>query len=149
RWSMRFNTQNGADYVKQLKDLGAILAIPTTEGPNPHYKIIRDFDQRPPKLLDEDLSKIQRIYWVDSKATSVAGVMEVLGLEGMPPSHFVAFLPEGLEQKLFQLELNSGGLKEAQIHETRFEVVKTANGYEPRVIYQTPKTGVGPPASAP
>jgi hypothetical protein len=142
RWSMKFNTQNGADYVSQLKGLGAILAIPTTDGPNPHYKIIRDLDQRPPKLLDEDLSKIQRIYWVDDKLNSVAGVMEALGLQGMRPSHFVAFMPEKLEQKLFQLELNYKGLKEAQIHATRFEVVKTPNGYEPRVTEQWSKPGV-------
>ena len=68
-------------------------------------------------------------------------VMQALGLK-MRPSHFVAFMPEKLEQKLFKLELEYEGLKEDQIDETKFEVVKTANCYEPRVIDQTPKSGV-------
>jgi hypothetical protein len=140
---MRFSTQNGADYVSQLKGLGAILAIPVTEGPSPQYKIIRNLDQRPPKLLDEDLSKIQRIYWVDDKQQSVAGVLDALGLQGMHPSHFVAFMPESLEQKLFKMELNFRGLKEDQIHETKFEVVRGPGGYQPRVIEQIPKSAVG------
>jgi hypothetical protein len=142
RWSMRFSTQNGADYLKQLKGLGAILAIPVSDGPNPQYEIIRDLDRRPPKLIKEDLSKIQRIYWVDDKPPSVAGVMEALGLQ-MHPSHFVAFMPGQLEQKLFKLELNYRGLREDQIHETKFEVVRGPGGYEPRVIEQVPKSAVG------
>jgi hypothetical protein len=143
RWSMRFSTQNGADYLSQLKGLGAILAIPVTDGPNPEYKIIRNLDQRPSKLLREDISKIQRIYWVDDKSPSVAGVMEALGLQGMRPSHFVAFMPEKLEKKLFEMELKYKGLREDQIHETKFEVVRGPGGYQPRVIDQVPKSAVG------
>jgi hypothetical protein len=140
RWSIRFNTQNGADYLRQLKGLGAILAVPFSDGPKPQYKVIRDLDQRPPRLLDEDLSRINRIYWNDDKPASVAGVMEALGLQVMHPSHFVALLPPQLEQKLFELELRFKGLREDEIHETMFEVIKTARGYEPRVIDQVPKS---------
>jgi hypothetical protein len=143
RWSMRFNTQNGADYVSQLKGLGAILAIPAGDGPNPRYQIIRneDLDRRPPQLRDDDVTKIQRIYWVDDKPPSVAGVMDALGLR-MHPSHFVAFMPKMLEDKLFQLELKYKGLREDQIHETKFEVTRGSGGFEPRVIDQVPKSAV-------
>jgi hypothetical protein len=144
RWSMRFNTQNGADYLSQLKGLGAILAIPVNDGPNPQYEIIRNEDlaKRPPTLRKEDLSKIQRIYWVDDKPPSVAGVMDALGLQ-MRPSHFVAFMPEKLEQELFRLELDYKHLKEEQIHETKFEVVRGSGGYRAKVIDQVRKSAGG------
>jgi hypothetical protein len=87
RWSMRFSTQNGADYLSQLKGLGANLAIPVNDGPNPRYRIVRDLSARPARLLDEDLSTANRISWKDVKPDSVAGIMEALGLQGMRPSH--------------------------------------------------------------
>ena len=139
RWAMTFNTQNGVDYLNQLDGLGAIVAIPQESGQFLVYHNLKN----PREAKVEDITKFNRIYWVDDKPPSVAGVMDALGLQGMHPSHFVAFMPEKLEKKLFEMELNYKGLKEDQIHETKFEVVKTANGYEPRVIDQTPKSAVG------
>jgi hypothetical protein len=140
RWSMSFNTNNGPDYLAQLRGLGAILAIPVKEGAEGReYKIVRDLTARPAKLLDEDLSKIQRIYWVDEKPQSVNDVMSALGLN-LRPSHFVAFMPQELEEKLFQMEKAYKGLSEDQIHETKFRVERTGRGYEPRVVSQTPKS---------
>jgi len=145
RWSMSFNTSSGNDYVAQLNGLGAILAIPITEGPSPTYRVVRDLS-RPVQLLDEDVSKINRIFWSDSDPRSVHQVMQTLGLALMP-SHFVAFMPEELENELFQMEkkymhAQFPGLTEDQIQETRFRVVPGGRGgYHPQIVSLTPKRG--------
>ena len=138
RWTMSFNTRTGADYVRQLRGLGAILAIPVKEGNPPEYKIVRDLSRRPAQLLDEDLSQIKRIYWIDDKPRSVQEVMSALQIR-LSPSHFVAFMPLELEEKLFQLERDYKGLAEDQIHETKFRIVESGGTFRPEVMEQTPK----------
>jgi hypothetical protein len=139
RWSMVFDTRNGRDYVAQLTGLGAFLAIPVgKDEKKPEYKLIRDLKARPAKLLEEDISKLERIYWIDDKAQSVTDVMTVLGVREKP-SHFVAFMPEELENKLFKLEKSHldkhhKGRTEDDILETRFRLKRTDNKYEPEVI---------------
>jgi hypothetical protein len=141
RWSMLFNTDSGPDYVGQLKGLGAILAIPIREDANGReYRIVRDLGARPAKMQEEDISQIQRIYWIDDKPQSVRDVLRVLGIE-LPtvPSHFVAFMPEELEKKLYELEkayLDSHyrGRSEDDITETQFQIDKLPGGkYKPKV----------------
>jgi hypothetical protein len=141
RWSMVFDTNSGRDYVAQLQGLGAILAVPVREeGNSPEYKIIRDLSARPAKLIEEDISKIQRIYWIDDKPQSVRDVMGVLGVR-LQPSHFVAFMPEELETKLFRLEKaylekHDPGRTEDDIIDTRFRINRAGKRYEPVVIDQ-------------
>ncbi len=141
RWSMVFDTSSGRDYVSQLSGLGAILAVPVREdGKSIDYKIVRDLTPGRAKLLDEDIGKIQRIYWVDDKAQSVNDVMAILGIP-VRPSHFVAFMPEELEQKLFKLEKDwletiNKGHTEDDIQETRFRIKRTGTKYEPVVVSQ-------------
>jgi hypothetical protein len=139
RWSMKFDTRTGEDYVRQLRGLGAVLAVPVhKEGQQPHYKLIRDLSRRPAKLLDEDLSTIRSIYWIDDKPRSVEEVMNVLQLKLRPP-HFVAFMPDQLEKELLRLEKSYRGLEEDQIEETKFRIVEKGGRFEPRVIEQTPR----------
>jgi hypothetical protein len=139
RWSMQFSTQSGPDYVGQLNGLGAILAIPIREaGENTEFKIVRDLKGRPPKLLDEDITKIQRIYWIDENPKSVVDVMTVLRLP-LRPNRFIAFMPEELERKLFNLELaylkvHYPGKTEDDITETKFRINHRGGRYEPEVI---------------
>jgi hypothetical protein len=122
RWTLHFNTNNGPDYVGQLHGLGAILAIPVQERPEPVYKVVSDLARRPARLLPEDVSKIQRIYWIDNNPQSVGDAMAALGLP-LRPSYFVAFLPEEVENRLFELEkAQARGRPEDDIHETRFRV---------------------------
>jgi hypothetical protein len=132
RWTMHFNTNTGPDYLRQLAGLGAILAIPVREGPGGRdYKIVRDLSARPAMLLDEDISKIQRIYWIDDKPQSVADVMMTLGVN-MRPSHFVAFMPPELENKLFEMEkAHARGRPEDDILETHFRVRQFGDHYAP------------------
>jgi hypothetical protein len=62
RWTLKFDTKTGADYARQLAALEAILAVPAD---GTKYLVIRDLTQRPVKLEEEDLKKINRIFWVD------------------------------------------------------------------------------------
>jgi hypothetical protein len=138
RWSLLFNTRTGEDYLRQLRGLGAVLAVPVKEGPPAEYMLVRDLSRRPAQLLDENLSQINRISWEDRDPRSVQEIMSALGLR-LRPSHFRAFMPEKLEQKLFELERDYRGLAEDQIEETKFRMIERNGRFEPQVIEQTPK----------
>jgi hypothetical protein len=146
RWSMLFNTNSAPDYLSQLQGLGAILAIPIREDASGiEYRIVRDLSARPAKLLQEDLTQIQRIYWIDDKPQSVRDVMVVLQAPlPRPPSHFVAFMPEELEANLLKLEIayfekKHKGRGEDDILSTKFRIHRTPRGYVPEVIGQKVK----------
>jgi hypothetical protein len=132
RWTMEFNTQDGADYVRQLQALKAILAVP---GPNGEYLVIEDLMTRPVRPTARDIREINRIYWVDDKRASVQSLSGALGLHP-PPDHIVAFFPEELEQDLLKKELRARHLPEEKIGETVFKVRPSRGGYEPVVYSQ-------------
>jgi hypothetical protein len=136
RWTLIFNTIDGEDYAKQLAYLHAVLAFPDPRNPD-EYLFIHDLRKRPVQLQPGSLESwlSQRISWEDYKPSSVRTLAEALGLPGTPPS-FRAFFPVDVEQKLLRLELNFRGLKEEEIYETKFELRKTAGGYEPVVVSQ-------------
>jgi hypothetical protein len=137
RWVMSFDTRNSEDYLNQLRDLGAIIAVPTSDGKN--YKTC-DLTKGPPyEFVNDDLSKITRIRWEDDDPRSVRQLMGALGVRDVPP-HFFAFMPVELEAKLLQKELEYGGLPEEKINETKFKCFKVSGGkYDVRVTSQTPK----------
>jgi hypothetical protein len=65
--------------------------------------------------------------------------MQALGLQLMP-SHFVAFMPQELEDRLAQLELSHMSRKEEQIDSTWFRAVPTrGGGYNLIVVSQSAK----------
>lgn len=132
RWVMIFDTVDGNDYARQLDALGAILGVPESGG---QYRILRDLKSRPARGKIEDLNKIERIFWVDDKPDSVGPLAAALQLNP-PPPHIVAFFPRKFEQDLLRLELSYRGLKEEDIQETRFRVIKVGNTYAPRVVDQ-------------
>jgi hypothetical protein len=140
RWTMQFNTRTPEDYLAQLRSLGAILAIPT-DPENKSYKVIRDLSGRygegGAKLLDEDITKIPCIFWVDDRPQSVEALSKALKLKAVP-KHIVAFMPAELEKKLFDLESKAAKCPEDEIFETRFEVVPAGrSGFQPRVVSVT------------
>jgi hypothetical protein len=137
RWTMQFDTHSGKDYLAQLRGLGAILAIPKERGGN-QFWVIRDLSTPKPKLLDEDVRALQRIFWTDNKPESVASVMRALGLD-QNPDRFVAFMPQELEEKLFDMELRFRGLREDEIAETVFQVRVVNGKYTPYVVSQKEK----------
>ena len=134
RWTLIFNTVTGDDYRRQLVALGAILAVPLPTG---GYTVVRDLRHVPARGKAEDIDKINRIFWIDEKPSSVGALAEALGIQPLPP-HIVAFFPKPLEDELLDKELKYRGLKEEQIHETKFEVRHEHGQYVPVVIEQVP-----------
>jgi hypothetical protein len=130
RWTIQFDTQTGEEYLRQLQGAGAILAVPKTPDGR-EYWVIRDLKSKPAKLLDEDVSKIERIFWLDDKPRSMESLGRALGLAQVP-SRVVAFLPEETEKKLFEAEKGFRGAKEEEIEETTFQFKVTGGGVPPR-----------------
>jgi hypothetical protein len=143
RWHMHFPANSARAYLAQLDGLGAILAIPVREGKGvKQCKVVRNLLARPAQLLDEDLTKIQRIYWTDDKPEAVRGVMAELGVAHRP-SYFMAFLPVEVEKRLFDLERSHFQrayprlrFDEDRIYGTRFDVDPSRPG-EVRVTQMT------------
>ncbi len=127
RWNMRFPANSGREYLTQLNALGAILAIPVREGGGEtQYKVVRNLLARPAPLLDEDVTKLNRIFWIDDKPESVQDVMTELRVP-FRPNRFVAFMPMDLEDRLYKMEQahmkrTHGKFVESRIYETRFRV---------------------------
>jgi hypothetical protein len=134
RWVLVFNTRDGRDYKRQLQAFGAIVAIPDPNSPD-GYLVIRDLDQQRPEARPEDIGKIDRIYWIDDTTASVQSLSGALGL-AKPPPHFIVFFSKEFEEKLLKLELSYRGKKERDITETRFDVRKRGDTYEPIVVSQ-------------
>jgi hypothetical protein len=127
RWKMFFSTAGGADYLQQLRALGAYMGVPQVKGDNQiDYLLIKDI-KRPAKLLREDVSKLNRIFWFDHEPRSVLGMAQALGL-AKPPPFFVAFFPQQLEERLRQLEQQAFSGDESQIIETHFRVEPRGGG---------------------
>jgi hypothetical protein len=101
--------------------------------------MVMDLKRRPALMEDKDLSEIKRIYWIDSNPTSVNDVMQTLGIPARP-SRFVAFMPEQLEKKLFEMEKaammrQAGKYDEDRIKETVFRVLPLpGGGYVPQLV---------------
>jgi hypothetical protein len=137
RWTLRFQNRSGEEYVRQLQGLGAILAVPKDRGGNAYW-LIRDLNGRPARLLDEDVYSLNRIFWNNTRQDDVEPVMRALGLR-IRPSHFVAFMPKELEDKLAEDERRFQGLAEDDILETQFEVRAVGSRYVPVVVEQRRK----------
>jgi hypothetical protein len=138
RWTMIFNTRDGGeDYLRQLRALGAILAIPQDDG---QFLVIRDLGKRPAAGQIEDISQINRIYWVDDKPHSVQPLAFALGLQ-QRPRVIAAFFPEKLEKELLEKEARRFRGPEDEIHETKFQVMARRGSYEPEVIEVLDKRG--------
>jgi len=136
RWHMIFTANSGPEYVAQMRALGAVLAFPV--GPD-RYQTVRDLKPGA-KLQDEDLKAIQRIYWIDDKPQSVRDVVAALGLNLVPPPpRFIAFMPEELEKKLFEMErayitrVLRVPFNEDKIEETIFRVTNIRGKYTPQL----------------
>lgn len=143
RWTINVNKAD-EDYLRQIQDLGGILAVPIREHAKPDdftaedYRLIRNLSSRPPKLLKEDMTRLGSKYnFYDNNPTSAALMMRLLGLS-LRPSHFIAVFPVESEEKLFKLEnaymkKHHPGRTEDDIEETIFEMVLRGKKYEPKV----------------
>jgi hypothetical protein len=125
RWTLRFNTESGADYLSQIHRLGAILAFKTPDG---ELKCVKDLLHRPAKLETEDLPKLNRIFWIDDRPDSVEQLARAMGLDFVPDRIYALF-PHEFEKELLAKELAFRNKKEDEIIETRFLVLMRGNGH--------------------
>lgn len=126
RWTITFDTQSGGDYLRQLHALGAILAYRAPDG---ELKCVKNLMERPVRPTAEDLSKLNRIFWIDDKRESVEQLARSLGLDFVP-DRIVALFPHEFEKELLAKELVFRNRQEAEILETRFRIVMRGNGYQ-------------------
>jgi hypothetical protein len=136
RWHMIFTASTGPEYVAQMRAMGAVLAFPV--GPD-KYQTVRDLKPGA-RLQDEDLNGIQRIYWIDDKPASVRDVLAALSINLSPtPAHFIAFMPQELEKKLYDMEkayierVLRVKFNEDKIEETIFRVTNIRGKYVPQL----------------
>jgi hypothetical protein len=129
RWTLIFNTRDGQDYMRQLKAFGAIIAIPD-DSRRPPYVVVRDLNRAEPKIEDT----FGRIFWVDDGPNSVRSLAGALGVQA--PLSFLVFFPAEFEEKLLHLELSYRGKQENDIIETRFDIRRRGDTYEPVVVSQ-------------
>jgi hypothetical protein len=133
RWTITFNTQTGSDYLRQLHALGAILAY---NGPDGSLNVVHDLVQRPLKpVVNEDLQKLNRIFWIDDRRETVEQLARAMGLEFVPDK-IVALFPYEFEKELLAKELAFRNRKENDIIETRFQILIRGRGYEVIVMDQ-------------
>jgi hypothetical protein len=136
RCDMKFVTSGPGDYFRQLDALGAILAIPTPDGND--YIIIHNSAKSGVKNV-KSISELNRVYWKDYRPDSVREMMMTLKRREQP-SHFVAFMPEELENHLRDMEkqrAESRGKAVKDILKTTFRVIKRGGGYNVELADQT------------
>ena len=91
--------------------------------------------------MDEDLGQIQRIYWIDDKPSSVKDILQALGIN-LPstPGRLIAFMPESLEKKLYDMErayvvnVMKQPFNEEKIDETHFTVQFKRGKFQPELL---------------
>jgi hypothetical protein len=125
RWTLVFDTRSGYDYLRQLRGLNTILAVPEPGG---GHLVFRKLDSHP-RGKHEDIEAIPGLHWFDSKPDSVRSLAMALGLETMP-EYIVAFFPPSLEEHLRDLEQRAFSGDEDDIDETYFRVVNRGGQYD-------------------
>lgn len=133
RWTMKFNTADGFDYLRQLRAMKAILAFPQANGRIVTY----DLSKVPPTPETGDLRKINRMYWIDNSPESMRGIAVALKMRFLP-NQMIAFFPEELERRLLGAELDYmdrtyGRRDEDAIHQTFFDITVDGDDYRVRV----------------
>ncbi|MFL5244206.1 MAG: hypothetical protein ACJ8FY_19045 [Gemmataceae bacterium] len=138
RWTMNFNTTDGSDYAKQLRDLGAKIAVPL-QGDKAKFLLIKDLAKPKKTETVDDLSELKLIWWTDDTERSIKELAKALGIKPAP-SRIIAFFPRDLEERLAEMELAFAKKHEHQtvteIGETTFQVKRSNDKYEPVVIDQ-------------
>jgi hypothetical protein len=136
RWIMNFSTLDGSDYLKQLGDLGAKLAVPLK---GEKYLLINDLSKPAKTETVDDLSGLNLIWWTDDSAKSIEGLTKALKLKETPDK-VIAFFPRELEDRLAKMELDyaeKNGHKSAdEIGETQYQIMRVQSKYEPVVVDQ-------------
>jgi hypothetical protein len=124
RWEVNFRVNSPEDHIRQFAALGAILAIPDPQG---RYHVFRDLNHRVGRV--EDLSNINRIWFIDRNPETVAGISSLLRMP--PPPVLIAFFPQELEERMAEMEKQYRGQREDDLHDKfKFQVVPRGGTYQ-------------------
>ena len=132
RWVLRFKVAEGKEYVEQLKALGAEILIPLPPD-NKKAILIRDLSKPEQKdATDADLKRLAgKVQFSDKRKEAVAGMMEVLKVDGKPTECW-AFFPKELADELARKEMNYRNRRAEDIELTVFLV--TVRGGKPEIV---------------
>jgi hypothetical protein len=138
RWQIDFRVRDVEDHLHQFDALGVILAVPEPRG---GYRVFRDLKHRPIMGKVEDISKMNRIWFIDTlqeHPESVSELARALGMGSAP--YIVAFFPQKLEEQMARDEQRfRGGIAEDKIRDKIiFQVRPAAGGYEVVVAENQP-----------
>ena len=140
RWVLRFSTANGADYVEQLKTMGAVIIVPIPPE-NKQMMFFSDLSNPTTGKIGSDADLRQfggLLQFSDGRQESVRGVSQVLGLT-FAPKAFWAIFPKKIENELETKEKGFRGRRAENIEETVFSVTVRAGQFEVVVVDQTAK----------
>jgi hypothetical protein len=134
RWQVNFTVAGAEDHLRQFAALGAILAVPDADG---SYRVYRELSRRPLVGKVEDISKIDRIWFIDAKTETVIAIARLLGMPGQP-TKLIAFFPQKLEQEMVTLEnvLYPGPNKPNR--KIVFQVVRRGDSYRVKLAEPQP-----------
>jgi hypothetical protein len=138
RWSLRFRSADGQDYINQLAAMQAVLVIPQPPDERDAF-VYRDLKnpKHGVRLAEGEWTQLAgQIQFVDTKADSVRGVASALGLNFVP-RRFLAFFPRELEGELARKETGYRNRQPDQIEETVFRV--TVRGGQAEVVVEEQK----------
>ena len=131
RWLIKFDTNNGVDYIGQMAGLKAILLVPSHDGKK--FYIFRNPTTPKPLVVatDAELSQMaaDMIRFEDGRPRSVEVVGETLQLD-FKPVMFIAYFPRDFEEKLAGLEKGYKGKQPEKIKQTTFKVVMKGGKYD-------------------
>lgn len=132
RWILRFDTRSPQNYLEQLDGLGAEVAFPEN---GDRWRYFTNLTAATPESAVRDLSSETRIYWVDQSPQTFRAIGAMFGVRSAPM--MVVFLPQELENRLLEMELNYMGPKaEEDIAQTEFIVVERGGKLDVQVESQ-------------
>jgi hypothetical protein len=132
---VNFTVAGPEDHLRQFAGLGAILAVPDSDG---RYHVYRELSRRPRVGRVEDISKIDRIWFIDAKAETVTAIARLLGMPGQP-AKLIAFFPRKLEEEMAALESDwYAGRKNKANEKIVFQVVRRGDRYRVKLAEPQP-----------
>ena len=142
RWTIRFSTRSGADYLYQLGLLGAKLLIPVAG--DRKYMLYEDLSADAPRgrlATEQDLDNLAReVRFFDRDRRSIQQVADALRLNERP-RQLIAFLPKSLRDDLAAKEKGFAGATSKEIEETIMMVNRLGGRADVVVIEQKLRNG--------
>jgi hypothetical protein len=138
RWTLRFRTRDGRDYLYQLGALRAQILVPLPPD-NARCLLFEDLTADPPRgriATDEDIQRLAgQVRFSDRSRDSVRQVAGALGLD-QTPAVFYAFFPTDLTKDWAAKERAFRGANPKDIEETVLLVTVAGGRPEVRVTDQ-------------